>query len=119
MRTKKFYLIICFVLFSCNIYSFEMESEKKCYDADGVILKDQKGYGFYINYHASSERMYKIKNHKSFERQFNKMNKQVVNLRFKVLKDCDFQCDIDIIKIKTLPPWEGKTPISKVKECSQ
>ena len=83
-----------------------------------MVLEDQ-GWFFYVNYMASSQKSLKITNPEVLVGKYKRLKKYHARLQFSVVKDCNFQCDIQLNQIKILPPWKKMTPIDQVKTCSQ
>ena len=118
MRIRKLYLVFIILLASTSAFAEGMKSKVKCYEAPGkMILKKDGERFFYVNHMASSQKSLKVLNTDFLKGKYANLKEYTATVKFSVVKDCHFQCDINLIEVKTLPPWEKLPAIDQTPEC--
>lgn len=119
MRSQKFYLAL---LLTCLCFVFvtharELSMNVECYEEMGRIVKKDNKTFFYINFEASSERSFEISNPEALEGSLSRLSSYNALVKFKVLADCDFQCNAQLIDAKLVRPWEKIKPVVTPRFC--
>ena len=117
MRSKEFYLIIFFLLLSIRLSASELSAKMSCYEEFGKVTNDKGLTRFFINYGSSSQKTFEIVNQRDIKGDSKNLSRYNAKVKFKVVKDCDFQCDAQIFAIEILPPWEKIDPVIKIARC--
>lgn len=117
MRSKKFYLIIFSFLLSLNVSAFELSSKTECFEELGKVTNKDGITRFFINYGSSSQKSFEIVNQEDIKGNLKKLSRYNAKVKFKVVKDCDFQCEAQVFEIKLLPPWEEIGPVAEPALC--